>query len=489
VYKYKFRWKSGSGYTGIFSAVRTTASLTSDIVTVSYASRPQLDITKVEIYRTAAGGSTFSLLAEDDVTDSGFSYVDNGSVALTTAEDYADSYHNAPTPGLRHLTMINGFIYAWMGGLKRHWVARSNYGEYEYWPTFVLADPSATIETMGCQFQVGANVSDAGGRIVVEGGTYNQTGIVGEEILLWHRYGFHRLYGIDYSELQLKQCGSEPLFATASVVNCGDVTIGLSARGVVGIVRGANDGVLLSNGIYPYGMVERMRNLRDSALYPDLPWSAVRWNGFYVLTQQSETSDPSTYSSLYFMHIDSKTWMRLHGPYCGVAVSLDGTLYCGSYKNGLVANVCAGADGFNASAGVGNGNYSKTLTLTTATMPGFTLDNLPVQMTTPPLYLGDIHHEKKALKIMACVRVAREAQSVSGYLYANGDTTTAVAALSSQTLTTDTSGVKRQFLSWTNLDKRAMFFQIALLATVNRQISIEWIKLDYETGAEVRKAI
>ena len=515
VYKYKFRWKSTTApdgsehYTSNFSAVTTTASLAhpNDQVTISFASRPQLDITIVEIYRTEANGSLFYLLDAATVGDAGFSYVDDGTITdvvlvTHTAEDATDAYHNVP-PSMGYVRNINSRLHFREAGSRRHWVGCSTYGQYEYCPTTVLQNATGTAGTaadlLGMRFECGAGSGDSITDIIPESGTYSTTGDVGHNLLYLTLHGNHkRLYGLFWSDWVIREAFSDAIICDASAVNYDGQIFAISTRGVITFPSGGNNPELISNKIFPNGLTSYLENERAVDLVQVLPWSTTYWNGYFVMASQTPLSLSGAHDRVWFYHIESGAWTHMDGPFHCVYTGADGTLYggtnitsgVGSDNVGLICRLGVGCDGFNNDSQIDNGSYTKIVTNLSddVHLAGYQLADMPIRVTTSPLYLGDIHHEKKALSVTACIRMAVDAQSVTGYLYANGDTSTPVATLASQAVSTDSYGVKRQFLTWTNLGERAVFFQIAILATLTRQISIEWIKVDYETGAEVRKA-
>ena len=326
-------YNSKTAYYGLFSAVSSPdVTVANGSIDVSGwpAQPPDLDVDTLEIWRTrtdAVGapaqvdsnyylwksvslGGTASSLMGDGVpvtlrVGAATTYTDDGSVVINQTEnaltDNAVAYYER-AGALCLVRAHDGRLYA----AQQNMLYMSALDTIEYMPSSAAQDPLATSSsagvTQGGTVQIGVSPAEPITAMTSDMGNFSTDGVSGTDLLIFTNKRAMRWYGTDQTSFQLVAgfgfgCVNQRSLVHAGgqmVWNTGDhiVTLNIPWSMYMSMHPQYNCPVIMSQKMWPY-------NIRQYITAADVErclaaWSAVFWNGWYILSGSLSAYEPDT---------------------------------------------------------------------------------------------------------------------------------------------------------------------------------------------------
>lgn len=426
------------------------------------------------IYGSRLDGSTWSpygllrTVERDtgELTFSGTYKVDAGDTPTVSGLHANYLYNGAPTY-LCNLRVFNGRVWARGMWINRHKFYFSNYGDPDGWTTIAWnqKDEVSATPLIGGVVQLGDSPANPITGIEPEGGTFDKTGDVGNNLIIFFRDRAVRWYGFDWSDFTYRNALGVGCIADDSIQNIGGVFYWLGTDGLMSMVSGSNSTNTISEKLWPDGLRDKLVLNRSSELVSVLPWQTAKWNSFYCISNQSATG----VWSLYMYNASNNSWVTNTNETQALCATAEGSLIAGLARQALPIKMF-----------VVDSDYCNVMAYASS---HYDTDYAAVKRRSGPLYFGSVHTTKTLLSLTAEIEWTASTDLSLNVYYDGNTTPIAIAAQS----TWNNIGT-RSFITWELGKLRGVSFDIEILsAEVVSPISIRSITIDWESGGTAKQ--
>lgn len=327
-YVYKWRYKdSVTGYTGNVSPASSAVSvvLNTHSVTISgWDNPPDEPFDTLQIFRAETSGidNLYYLVNEVVRTATyGWNYfdlfgatgVDNGWVVKTDSAGNeivleTDSVYRDRPGAVRGIKLFNNHLYCAGYDDEAHILKFSTLDDYEYFPVLDWGYTSTTPANaiVGGTVAIGANRNEPIMAIISEGGSYQTTGVSGDNLLIFTSMNAVRWYGYDWTDFQPVAAFSVGCVASNSAINCGGLIIWASQNHIMALASGGNIPGIISSKLFPVGIYGDIT--ASVPLTTMKNWSASYWNGCYMLAL---TLSGTANDTIWIYDVGGQRWFEL----------------------------------------------------------------------------------------------------------------------------------------------------------------------------------